>query len=79
MSDIMKGVLGNEKNTAALPKKGSKYVLNFGGVIKFTLFTSHLFPPAHLKNGSSGLIYIFDDCMWPLLLILLKPIRMLLL
>lgn len=51
MSDIMKGVLGNEKNTAALPKKGSKYVLNFGGVIKFTLFTSHLLPPAHLKNG----------------------------
>lgn len=63
MSDIMKGVLGNEKNTAALPKKGSKYVLNLGGVIRFSLFTSHLLPPAHLKNGSSGLISTFDNCM----------------
>ena len=63
MSDIKKGVVVNKKKTAALPKKGSKYLLNLGGVILFSLFTSHLLPPAHLRNGG-GVLTASASIIW---------------
>jgi hypothetical protein len=40
-----------EKNTAPLPRNGSMYVSKREGKIGEVWLISHLFPPAHLRNG----------------------------